>query len=378
METQDIERPPQEHATTDEEAAAFVARIAGSTNGGNDDEVTGTDKLDAPAGHAGGTASHPVISIDPVNTDAGGADGGGGGGSPKTGVGIVRGALADARPAAPNAETPPEQQASGKKSPARRRVELQRQANGLRGQARTRRAALAMERAKEEPDASRIAQLEREIDELDAQLLKIDVELEQRMERDARRADRDRAIRALDRDPTTGKRRKGPYTYDPRTPEMQTLYADKKTPHLVFADGAKLIRNDGGQYGLAGGILRALLDGADRAGEKLSPRLQVELTKALCWDALERIHGIGAGYCRDAAWIVWLWAQLTSTPLDLAALPQRKPLPEFGDWVTAEFGELYVEALTKLGIAEATGSDVAVPEAPPDAAPSSSDGTEGA
>ncbi|MBI3202038.1 MAG: hypothetical protein HYZ29_10885 [Myxococcales bacterium] len=284
----------------------------------------------------------------------------------RTGLDTVFATVAESAPPVPTEPAVPAAEAR-KRSPARRRVELQRGANALRGQVRTRRTLLAAERAKDQPDADKVAELESELDALDAQLLKLDLEIEDRMERDARRADRDCSIRALDRDPRTGKVRNGPYAYDPRLPEMQALYADKATPQAVFADGAKLIRNDGGQYGLAGGVLRALLDGAARAGESLSPRLQIELTKAMCWDAVERIHGIGSGYCRDAAWIIWLWSQLTGTSLDPSILPQRKPLREFGEWVTSEFDEMYAEALVKLGlgspvVADSTAADLATGE----------------
>lgn len=364
--------------TTDGEAMAFAEKMTGGSVGVGSD----AGSLSAtPATREAGTADDADYGdTDTANgnnahggdASGGNADNGDGSGAhtgdsgkspagtetdPKTALGTVLGAVANAFPPAPE---PP-----GKKekvSPARRRADLQKRVTALRGMARTRRTALTAQREAEEPDVDAIRQLEAELGELDQRLTEAEDELTELMERDARRADRDRAIRALDRDPNTGKRRRGPYVYDPRTPEMQYLYRDKSMPHAVFTDGAKLIRNDGGQYGLIGGILRALLDGAARAGETLTPNLQFELTKAMCWDALERIHGIGAGYTRDASWVVYLWSQLTKTQLDLAALPQRKPLPEFGDWASTEFGDLYAEALVKLGLAETTGSVVVEPE----------------
>lgn len=352
--------------TTDGEAMAFAEKMTGGSVGVGSD----AGSLSAtPATREAGTADDADYGdTDTANgnnahggdASGGNADNGDGSGAhtgdsgkspagtetdPKTALGTVLGAVADAFPPAPE---PP-----GKKekvSPARRRAEAQKRVAVLRGMARTRRTALTAQREAKEPDADAIHQLEAELELVDKQLTDAEDELTELMERAARRADRDRDLRNLDKDPVTGKRWARDYVYDPRREEMQRLYAHKTHPVKVFEDGGKLIRADGGEYGREGGIVRALLDGAEKAGETLSPRLLCELTKAASWDLEERVYGMGSGYCRDAAWLLYLWCKVTDEALDLSTAPKRKLPPDYDKWVKEAFIPGYAEALAKLGL----------------------------
>lgn len=197
--------------------------------------------------------------------------------------------------------------------------------------------------------AALLAEMDRAITACDlSQVQTIRDQLEKLEQRVARLSRRDRLIRVLERDPVTGKNFAKEYAHDPNRREMQELYAERTTPNAVFDHGGKLIRSDGGEFGLVGGIIRALHGGAAEAGLELNDTQLEILTKHMAWDTIERIHGIGAGYCRDAAWICWLWAQAKNEPFNLAAVPTRKPLPTMAAWASSKFPKLLAEALKKL------------------------------
>jgi hypothetical protein len=341
-------------ATTDEEAAAFVASVMGAGHDGaadaapasvaTGDRVSAGDAVAADVANGGNDADTRGGNGD--NGHGAGAHAGDSGKSPantetdpKTALAAVLAALAEALP--PEPEPPTKKQ---KVSPARRRAEAQKRVTVLRGMARTRRTALTAQREAEEPDADAIRQLEAELEVLDKQLTEAEDELAVQLERAARRADRDRDLRTLETDPNTGKRWARTHQYDPRSDEMKRLYGEKTLTEL-FVDGGKLIRSDGGKYGREGGVIRALLQGAQWAGETLSSRLLMELTKAVAWDIEERVHGMGAGYCRITTWALH---KMEGAAFDLTKAPKRDPLAAFDGWVAKQFEPGYAEALTKL------------------------------
>jgi hypothetical protein len=182
----------------------------------------------------------------------------------------------------------------------------------------------------------------------EAHATKLEGQVKQLLSKQKRRAVRDRALDAAEHDPRTGKPFTGPFRFDPMRPEMVELYAAKKTPAAVFADGSKLVRNDAGGHGFIGGLIDVARKAEACAGEKMSDVLLIETVKAFAYDAMERIHGIGAGYCRDAAWTVRLWAEATQTPLRLEDIPVRHPVPSFEAWVTATFTDEWEKGLKRL------------------------------
>jgi len=127
------------------------------------------------------------------------------------------------------------------------------------------------------------------------------------------------------------------------------------------------VRADGGQYGLLGSLILVVVAAAERLGEGVSGAFVKEIVKGVAFDFSERIHGIGAGQCRDAAWVLQLWADATGTPLRIDDLPIRHPLPTFDEWVRDEFEAEYTKGLTRVGLPAGEAPEVPTSTSNPDA-----------